>query len=46
MQVMKFKLWDEHLKQLEIDRIKSGDSEGTDDLTSVKITIQVVDASK
>ena len=34
------------LKQLEIDRIKNGDGEGADDPTPVKVTIQVVDASK
>ncbi|MCU4491285.1 DUF2280 domain-containing protein [Acinetobacter guillouiae] len=39
-------LLDEQLKQLEIDRIKNGDGEGADDPTPVKVTIQVVDASK
>lgn len=37
---------DIQLKQLEVDRIKSGDGEGADDPTPVKVTIQVVDASK
>jgi hypothetical protein len=36
---------DAQLKQLEIDKIKNGDGEGADD-NSVKVTIQVVDASK
>lgn len=39
-------LLDGQLKQLEIDRIKNGDGEGADDPTPVKVTIQVVDASK
>lgn len=39
-------LLDAQLKQLEIDRIKNGDGEGADDPTPVKVTIQVVDASK
>lgn len=39
-------LLDEQLKQLEIDKIKNGDGEGADDPTPVKVTIQVVDASK
>ncbi len=39
-------LLDAQLKQLEIDKIKNGDSEGADDPTPVKVTIQVVDASK
>ena len=34
------------LKKLEIDKIKNGDGEGADDPTPVKVTIQVVDASK
>lgn len=34
------------LKQLEIERIKTGDGDGADDPTPVKVTIQVVDASK
>ncbi|EPV7561911.1 DUF2280 domain-containing protein [Acinetobacter baumannii] len=34
------------LKQLEIEKIRSGDGEGADDPTPVKVTIQVVDASK
>lgn len=39
-------LLDAQLKQLEIDKIKNGDGEGADDPTPVKVTIQVVDASK
>lgn len=39
-------LLDIQLKQLEIDKIKNGDGEGADDPTPVKVTIQVVDASK
>ena len=39
-------LLDVQLKQLEIDKIKNGDGEGADDPTPVKVTIQVVDASK
>lgn len=39
-------LLDGQLKQLEIDRIKNGDGDGADDPTPVKVTIQVVDASK
>ncbi|MCY1458442.1 hypothetical protein D9M71_758250 [compost metagenome] len=34
------------LKQLEIEKIRTGDGEGADDATPVKVTIQVVDASK
>lgn len=34
------------LKQLEIEKIRSGDGEGADDPTPVKVTTQVVDASK
>jgi len=34
------------LKQLEIEKIRTGDGEGADDPTPVKVTIQVVDASK
>ncbi|MEN8410541.1 DUF2280 domain-containing protein [Acinetobacter bereziniae] len=37
---------DIQLKQLEIERIKTGDGDGADDPTPVKVTIQVVDASK
>lgn len=37
---------DTQLKQLEIDRIKNGDGEGADDPTPVKVTINVVNASK
>jgi len=36
----------DEMQQLEIDRIKNGDGEGADDPTPVKVTIQVVDASK
>jgi hypothetical protein len=39
-------LLDIQLKQLEIERIKTGDGDGADDPTPVKVTIQVVDASK
>ena len=39
-------LLDAQLKQLEIDKIKNVDGEGADDPTPVKVTIQVVDASK
>lgn len=39
-------LLDAQLKQLEIEKIKNGDGEGADDPTPVKVTIQVVDASK
>ena len=39
-------LLDAQLKQLEIDRIKNGDGEGADDPTPVKVTINVVNASK
>ena len=39
-------LLDAQLKRLEIDKIKNGDGEGADDPTPVKVTIQVVDASK
>jgi hypothetical protein len=39
-------LLDIQLKQLEIDKIKNGDGEGANDPTPVKVTIQVVDASK
>lgn len=39
-------LLDIQLKQLEINRIKNGDGDGADDPTPVKVTIQVVDASK
>lgn len=46
MQGHDIQLLDAQLKQLEIDRIKNGDGEGADDPTPVKVTIQVVDASK
>lgn len=46
MQGHDVQLLDVQLKQLEIDRIKNGDGEGADDPTPVKVTIQVVDASK
>ncbi|MEB6666341.1 MULTISPECIES: DUF2280 domain-containing protein [Acinetobacter] len=39
-------LLDLELKQLEIEKIRNGDGEGADDPTPVKVTIQVVDASK
>ena len=39
-------LLDGQLKQLEIDRIKNGDGEAADDPTPVKVTINVVNASK
>ncbi|KYQ84274.1 hypothetical protein AWW72_10255 [Acinetobacter sp. NRRL B-65365] len=39
-------LLDLALKQLEIEKIRNGDGEGADDPTPVKVTIQVVDASK
>lgn len=46
MQGYEIQLLDIQLKQLEIDKIKNGDGEGADDPTPVKVTIQVVDASK
>ena len=46
MQGYEIQLLDAQLKQLEIDKIKNGDGEGADDPTPVKVTIQVVDASK
>ena len=46
MQGYEIQLLDVQLKQLEIDKIKNGDGEGADDPTPVKVTIQVVDASK
>ena len=46
MQGYEIQLLDVQLKQLEIDNIKNGDGEGADDPTPVKVTIQVVDASK
>lgn len=46
MQGYELQLLDAQLKQLEIDKIKNGDGEGADDPTPVKVTIQVVDASK
>ena len=46
MQGYEIQLLDLQLKQLEIDKIKNGDGEGADDPTPVKVTIQVVDASK
>ena len=46
MQGHDIQLLDAQLKQLEIDRIKNGDGDGADDPTPVKVTIQVVDASK
>ena len=46
MQGHDIQLLDVQLKQLEIDRIKNGDGEGADDPTPVKVTIQVVSASK
>ena len=46
MQGHDIQLLDAQLKQLEIDKIKNGDGEGADDPTPVKVTIQVVDASK
>lgn len=39
-------LLDLELKQLEIEKIRNGDGEGAEDPTPVKVTIQVVDASK
>lgn len=46
MQGHDVQLLDVQLKQLEIDRIKNGDGEGADDQTPVKVTINVVNASK
>lgn len=46
MQGYELQLLDIQLKQLEIERIKTGDGDGADDPTPVKVTIQVVDASK
>ncbi|AOA58205.1 DUF2280 domain-containing protein [Acinetobacter larvae] len=46
MQGYEIQLLDIQLKQLEIERIKTGDGDGADDPTPVKVTIQVVDASK
>ena len=46
MQGYEIQLLDAQLKQLEIDKIKNGDGEAADDPTPVKVTIQVVDASK
>jgi len=46
MQGYEIQLLDAQLKQLEIDKIKNGDGEGADDPTPVKVTVQVVDASK
>lgn len=46
MQGHDVQLLDVQLKQLEIDRIKNGDGEGADDPTPVKVTINVVNASK
>ena len=46
MQGYELQLLDIQLKQLEIERIKTGDGEGADDPTPVKVTIQVVDASR
>lgn len=46
MQGHDIQLLDAQLKQLEIDRIKNGDGEGADDPTPVKVTINVVNASK
>lgn len=46
MQGYEIQLLDIQLKQLEIDKLKNGDGEGADDPTPVKVTIQVVDASK
>ena len=46
MQGHDIQLLDVQLKQLEIDRIKNGDGEGADDPTPVKVTINVVNASK
>ena len=37
---------DAQLKQLEIDKIKNGDGDNADDATPVKVTINVVNASK
>ena len=46
MQGYEIQLLDIQLKQLEIDKLKNGDGEVADDPTPVKVTIQVVDASK
>lgn len=46
MQGHSLQLLDLELKQLEIEKIRSGNGEGVDDPTPVKVTIQVVDASK
>ena len=46
MQGYEIQLLDIQLKQLEIERIKTGDGDGADDPTPIKVTIQVVDASE